>query len=73
MAAGVRGSARRADLVSLTPHGRRLADQGEAEIGRRITALTDRLAPAQRAQLTQLAGALVHAQEQPPGPPGRRP
>lgn len=46
-------------LVSLTPAGRRLAEQGEAEITRRITALMKQLNVTQRKQFTQLAAVLV--------------
>ncbi|MEU7745817.1 hypothetical protein [Nonomuraea sp. NPDC049158] len=46
-------------LVRLTPEGRRFAEGCAAEIGRRVIGLTDHLSAAQRAQLTQLATALV--------------
>jgi DNA-binding MarR family transcriptional regulator len=46
-------------LVALTPAGRRLAEQGEAEITQRITELTSRLTAAQRKQLTQLVSTLM--------------
>ena len=52
----------RAVLVSLTPRGRKLVDEGVAEIGRRITALTGHLSAAERAELTRLATALVRAE-----------
>jgi DNA-binding MarR family transcriptional regulator len=52
----------RAVLVSLTPYGRQLADEGGAEIGRRISELTEHLTSTERTQLTQLAAALLHAQ-----------
>ena len=47
-------------LVALTPAGRRLADEGEAQINRRITALLKQLNATQRKQFTQLASVLVH-------------
>jgi DNA-binding MarR family transcriptional regulator len=56
----------RAVLVSLTPLGRRLTDQGTAEIGRRITGLTEHLTTAQLTQLTRLATALVRVQSHAP-------
>lgn len=46
-------------LVSLTPAGRRLTEQGEAEITRRITELTKRLNATQRKQFTQLTAVIV--------------
>jgi DNA-binding MarR family transcriptional regulator len=49
----------RAVLVSLTARGRQLADDGSAEIGRRITELTGRLTAAERTRLTRLAAALL--------------
>ncbi|HEY3712055.1 MAG TPA: MarR family transcriptional regulator [Amycolatopsis sp.] len=49
----------RAVLVSLTPLGRQLMQRCAAVVGRRITELTEPLTATQRAQLTQLAGALV--------------
>ncbi|MDN3356220.1 MarR family winged helix-turn-helix transcriptional regulator [Actinomadura sp. DC4] len=49
----------RAVLVSLTPFGRRLTEDCGAEIGRRVIALTEHLSPERRAQLTELATALV--------------
>ncbi|MVZ99197.1 MarR family transcriptional regulator [Actinomadura sp. LD22] len=49
----------RAVLVSLTPDGRRLTERAGAEIGRRVTALTERLSPAERAELTRLAAVLL--------------
>ncbi|HEY3557707.1 MAG TPA: MarR family transcriptional regulator [Kribbella sp.] len=47
-------------LVSLTPAGRLLAEQGEQEIARRITALLKQLNATQRKQFTHLAAILVH-------------
>ncbi|HEY2061364.1 MarR family winged helix-turn-helix transcriptional regulator [Amycolatopsis sp. NBC_01480] len=49
----------RAVLVSLTPLGRQLMQRCAAVVDRRITELTEPLTATQRAQLTQLAGALV--------------
>ncbi|SEO44670.1 MarR family winged helix-turn-helix transcriptional regulator [Amycolatopsis saalfeldensis] len=49
----------RAVLVSLTPLGRQLMQRCAAVIGRQITELTEPLTATQRAQLTQLASALV--------------
>ena len=49
----------RAVLVSLTPLGRQLRQRCAAVVDRRITELTEPLTASQRAQLTQLAGALV--------------
>ena len=49
----------RAVLVSLTPAGRTLTEQCGGEITRRLRHLTDRLAPAQRDELTRLAAALL--------------
>lgn len=54
----------RAVLVSLTPRGQELVERGVAEIGRRITELTDHLTAAERAELTRLATALVRAEPQ---------
>ncbi|MFI6931753.1 MarR family winged helix-turn-helix transcriptional regulator [Streptomyces sp. NPDC050287] len=59
----------RSVLVSLTPYGRQLADEGSAEIGRRITELAGHLTSTERTQLTQLAAALLRAQ--PAAAPGR--
>ncbi|WP_328912080.1 MULTISPECIES: MarR family winged helix-turn-helix transcriptional regulator [unclassified Streptomyces] len=52
----------RAVLVSLTPLGRQLVDRGVAEIGRRVTALTSQFTPAQHAEFTRLAAALLDAE-----------
>lgn len=52
----------RAVLVSLTPLGRRLVEQGVAGISRRVTALTSQLTPAQRAEFTRLAATLLDAE-----------
>ncbi|MFB4301295.1 MarR family winged helix-turn-helix transcriptional regulator [Actinomadura sp. NTSP31] len=49
----------RAVLVSLTPDGERLTERAGAEIARRVAALTGRLAPAERAELTRLATVLL--------------
>lgn len=49
----------RAVLVSLTPLGRQVMQRCAAVVDRRITELTEPLTAAQRAQLTQLASALV--------------
>jgi DNA-binding MarR family transcriptional regulator len=51
----------RAVLVALTPLGRRLTDECAAEIGRRVSAVTEALTAAQRDQLTELASVLVQA------------
>jgi hypothetical protein len=48
-------------LVSLTSRGRKLSDQGAAEIGRRVLAVTRHLTDNQRTQLTRLATAVIHA------------
>ncbi|MFI6345724.1 MarR family winged helix-turn-helix transcriptional regulator [Streptomyces sp. NPDC050560] len=50
---------KRAFQVSLTERGRALAHEGEIEVERRITALTEGLSEAQRAQLSLLAGAVI--------------
>lgn len=47
-------------LVALTPAGRRLAEQGEMQITRRITELTKVLNATQRKEFTQLASVLVN-------------
>jgi DNA-binding MarR family transcriptional regulator len=47
-------------LVALTPAGRRLAEQGERQITRRITELTKVLNATQRKEFTQLASVLVN-------------
>jgi len=47
-------------LVALTPAGRRLAEQGEMQITRRITELTKALNATQRKEFTQLASVLVN-------------
>ena len=47
-------------LVALTPAGRRLAEQGERQITRRITELTKVLNATQRREFTQLASVLVN-------------
>ncbi|WP_328551537.1 MULTISPECIES: MarR family winged helix-turn-helix transcriptional regulator [unclassified Streptomyces] len=52
----------RAVLVSLTDDGKDLTDWGTAEIGRRISALTDGLTLSERARITELASAVVQAQ-----------
>ncbi|MET8859539.1 MarR family transcriptional regulator [Streptomyces sp. NPDC004579] len=52
----------RAVLVSLTDDGKDLTDWGTAEIGRRISALTEGLTPSERARITELASAVVLAQ-----------
>jgi MarR family transcriptional regulator, lower aerobic nicotinate degradation pathway regulator len=49
----------RAVLVSLTPLGRRLAERCTAEVGHRITELTETLTAAQAGLLTELAAGLV--------------
>ncbi|HVV07714.1 MarR family winged helix-turn-helix transcriptional regulator [Amycolatopsis sp.] len=51
----------RAVLVSLTPQGKRLTEEATAEISRRVFELTGCLAPGERAQLTELATALVRS------------
>ncbi|WP_433341117.1 MarR family winged helix-turn-helix transcriptional regulator [Streptomyces sp. CA-253872] len=51
----------RAVLVTLTPEGRRLAEQGTEEITERVNALTSRLPPQDRAELTRLAGAVLES------------
>lgn len=51
----------RAVVVSLTPLGQQLTDRCSAEVGRRVTELTQRLTTAQRTQLTELAAALIGA------------
>ncbi|MFG2595790.1 MarR family winged helix-turn-helix transcriptional regulator [Streptomyces sp. NPDC048462] len=53
----------RAVLVTLTPGGRRLARQCADEIGRRVSALTDELPAARRAQLTELAASLLQVRQ----------
>ncbi|MFF2364144.1 MarR family winged helix-turn-helix transcriptional regulator [Streptomyces sp. NPDC058122] len=52
----------RAVLVSLTDDGKDLTDWGTAEIGRRVSALTEGLTPSERARITELASAVVLAQ-----------
>ncbi|MEY2242338.1 MarR family winged helix-turn-helix transcriptional regulator [Streptomyces sp. BF23-18] len=52
----------RAVLVSLTDSGKDLTAWGTAEIGRRISALTDGLTPSERSRITELASAVVQAQ-----------
>ncbi|TDW76720.1 DNA-binding MarR family transcriptional regulator [Kribbella pratensis] len=47
-------------LVALTPAGRRLAEQGEMQITRRITELTKVLNATQRKEFTQLASVLLN-------------
>ncbi|MEV1247368.1 MarR family winged helix-turn-helix transcriptional regulator [Nonomuraea sp. NPDC050022] len=49
----------RAVLVRLTPEGKRFAEECAAEIGHRVIGLIGHLSAAQRAQLTQLATAVV--------------
>ena len=49
----------RAVLVSLTPAGRALAAELTVEIGRRLTALTDRLPEASRTELVAMATLLL--------------
>ncbi|MFJ6212001.1 MarR family winged helix-turn-helix transcriptional regulator [Streptomyces sp. NPDC092296] len=56
----------RAVLVSLTADGSRLADQGTAEIARRVTELTARLGDAELAQLTRHLTTLVRPWPQTP-------
>jgi DNA-binding MarR family transcriptional regulator len=51
----------RAVLVSLTPLGRQLTERCAAEIGQRVLELTSGLTAAERAELTRLAAAVVHA------------
>jgi DNA-binding MarR family transcriptional regulator len=51
----------RAVIVSLTPLGRRFTEEGAAEVGRRIDALTAHLTAEERAALTALATRLVRA------------
>ena len=51
----------RAVLVSLTPLGRQLAEQGAVEAERQITALTAEFTAAEHAQIQVLAGRLVRA------------
>ncbi|WP_433199255.1 MarR family winged helix-turn-helix transcriptional regulator [Dactylosporangium sp. CS-047395] len=51
----------RAVLVALTDEGRRLAADGEREIGRRVLDLAAHLSPETRATLTSLAFSLVRA------------
>ncbi|WP_326834625.1 MarR family transcriptional regulator [Amycolatopsis rhabdoformis] len=46
-------------LVSLTPAGRALAAEGEAEVGRRLLALAAGLTEPQRSRLAQLASLVV--------------
>ncbi|MET7994692.1 MarR family transcriptional regulator [Amycolatopsis sp. NPDC005232] len=48
-------------LVSLTPEGHALAREGEAEVGRRLVALTAGLTEVQRSRLAQLASFVVAA------------
>ncbi|MEV0069026.1 MarR family transcriptional regulator [Amycolatopsis sp. NPDC050768] len=50
-------------LVSLTPEGHALAREGEAEVGRRLVALTAGLTEVQRSRLAQLASFVVAAAE----------
>lgn len=49
----------RAVVVSLTPQGRELTARCGAEVGRRVTALTEHLTDAERAQLTRLVTAVL--------------
>ena len=51
----------RAVVVSLTPAGKKLTDRCTAQIGDRISELTEALTPNQRAQITKLATKLVWA------------
>ncbi|MEU6173965.1 MarR family transcriptional regulator [Streptantibioticus parmotrematis] len=52
----------RAVVVTLSPLGRQLTERCAAEIGRRVDCLMERVSHAQRAQLTELATALLRAQ-----------
>jgi DNA-binding MarR family transcriptional regulator len=55
----------RAVLVCLTPAGRQLTERCGAQIGHRIAGIAERLSAAERAELTRLAAALVHAPDVP--------
>ena len=56
----------RAVLVSLTPLGHRLAEQCGSGIGRSVTALTERLTPADLDHLTRCAALLIQPWPQNP-------
>ncbi|SFO54356.1 MULTISPECIES: MarR family winged helix-turn-helix transcriptional regulator [Actinomadura] len=51
---------RRAVIVTLTPEGRRVTHEAEAQVNDRINALLSHLSPAEQGQLTVLVAQILH-------------